>query len=90
MVICHPSELEEPNMASRSSSSSDSEGSSSSEDQPKVTTKTERQIRKYQIKRSLILERIFAIEQVRKWKILGYFTSQVYIENSVSLALSGQ
>ena len=50
-------------MASRSSSSSDSEDSSS-EDQPKVTTKTERQIRKYQIKRSLILERIFAIEQV--------------------------
>ena len=89
MVICHPSEFEEPNMASRSSSSSDSEGSSS-EDQPKVTTKTERQIRKYQIKRSLILERIFAIEQVRKWKILGYFTSQVHIENSVSLALSGQ
>ena len=74
MVICHPSEFEEPNMASRSSSSSDSEGSS--EDQPKVTTKTERQIRKYQIKRSLILERIFAIEQVNgKSLAISYISS---------------
>ena len=75
-------------MASRSSSSSDSEGSSS-EDQPKVTTKTERQIRKYQIKRSLILERIFAIEQVNG-KSLSTFQTQVQIEYSMSLALSGQ
>ena len=86
MVICHQSEFEETNMASRSSSSSDSEGSSSSEDQPKVTTKTERQIRKYQIKRSLILERIFAIEQVNGESLV----IQVQIENSMSLALSGQ
>lgn len=52
-----------------SSSSSDSEGSSSSEELPQVTTHTERIIRRYQIKKSLILERIFAIEQV----ILGLF-----------------
>lgn len=49
---------------SASSSSSDSEGSSSSEEIPQVTTHTERIIRRYQIKKSLILERIFAIEQV--------------------------
>ena len=50
---------------SASSSSSDSEGSSSSEDAPKVTTRSERIIKRYQVKKSLIQERIFAIEQVK-------------------------
>ena len=58
--------FQDPSMATRSSSSSDSEESSTSEDAPKVTTRTERLIKKYQIKRSLILERIFAIDQVSK------------------------
>ena len=50
---------------SGSSSSSDSEGSSSGSDEmPQMTTKSERMIRKYQIKKSLIQERIFAIDQV--------------------------
>ena len=49
---------------SASSSSSDSEGSSTGDEMPKVTTHTERVIRRYQIKKSLILERMFAIEQV--------------------------
>merc|ERR1719411_2192916 len=48
---------------SDSSSSSDSEPSSSEDDIPTVTTHTERVIRRYQIKKSLILERIFAIDQ---------------------------
>jgi len=48
---------------SDSSSSSDSEASSSEEDIPQVTTHTERVIRRYQIKKSLIMERIFAIDQ---------------------------
>jgi len=48
---------------SASSSSSDSEGSSTGDEMPKVTTHTERVIRRYQIKKSLILERMFAIEQ---------------------------
>lgn len=48
---------------SDSSSSSDSDVSSSEDDVPKVTTHTERVIRRYQIKKSLILERIFAIDQ---------------------------
>ena len=49
---------------SDSSSTSDSEASSSDDDAPKVTTHTERVIRRYQIKKSLILERLFAINQV--------------------------
>ena len=49
---------------SASSSSSDSEASSSGDEVPKVTTHTERVTRRYQIKKSLILERIFAIDQV--------------------------
>ena len=49
---------------SDSSSTSDSEASSSDDDVPKVTTHTERVIRRYQIKKSLILERLFAINQV--------------------------
>ena len=48
---------------SDSSSSSDSDVSTSEDDVPKVTTHTERVIRRYQIKKSLILERIFAIDQ---------------------------
>lgn len=48
---------------SDSSSTSDSEASSSDDDVPKVTTHTERVIRRYQIKKSLILERLFAINQ---------------------------
>ena len=55
--------FQDPSMATRSSSSSDSEESSTVED-VQVTTRTERLIKKYQIKRSLILERIFAIDQV--------------------------
>lgn len=59
---------------SESSSSSDSEASSSSEDVPNVTTHTERVIRRYQVKKSLILDRIFAIEQVKmKAQFSRYF-----------------
>ena len=76
MVICRDSEFQDPNMA-RSSSSSDSEGSSTSEEGPQVTTRSERLIRKYQIKRSLILERIFAIEQVISYrKIVLFYVQQ--------------
>jgi len=50
-------------MSDSSSSGSDSEQSSSEDDIPKVTTHTERVIRRYQIKKSLILERMFAIDQ---------------------------
>ena len=61
-----PNSCEKSETMSDSSSSSDSEASSSgSEEFPKVTTKSERIIRRYQIKKSLIQERIFAIDQVR-------------------------
>ena len=64
---------------SASSSSSDSEGSSTGDEMPKVTTHTERVIRRYQIKKSLILERMFAIEQVRTFK---YFLTYVKLKLS--------
>ena len=77
--------FQDPRMATRSSSSSDSEESSTVED-VQVTTRTERLIKKYQIKRSLILERIFAIDQVSELcLIIAIYLFRLFREQSVKV-----
>ena len=69
---------------SDSSSSSDSDASSSEDDVPTVTTHTERVIRRYQIKKSLILERMFAIDQDNETLIKRILEVEHLVKEGVS------